>query len=133
MMTKQRNPEKETVSPVLAGTEKQTETEADDALLLCLEAIARTEGVQGYIRKDAQTATINFRDPQKTVEYALLSSETFASAKDMEDLFGLGEVKAAVVAFGDLKMVCALVGESSVSVFMDAGVDSEAVLRQLNA
>ena len=119
-MSKKKNSLQETMTTIIIDGE--TEENIPD-LHASLEEILRLEGVIGYIFKDATTAKIDLKEPEKTVKYALLASEAFDASKELQALFNLGKVENTIIECKNLKVLCAVVGESTVSVFMEKTAD----------
>ena len=89
------------------------------------------EGVLGYILKNDSTATINLKDSQKTVEYALLTSQAFDAIKEFSNLFSLGKLESATIECATLKVVLVKIGEYTLNVFMGKTVEPQKVLALL--
>ncbi|MGF3522821.1 MAG: hypothetical protein ACQXXJ_06970 [Candidatus Bathyarchaeia archaeon] len=105
------------------------EVSAFDALHEVLREICSFVGVQGYITKDADAATINLEDSEKTVPYAMLASQAFESAKELDCC--LSESSTLLVDCTELKLLCATVGGVAVSIFMEKDVDHTKILSML--
>jgi hypothetical protein len=127
-MTKHRQSIQETVT-VVPADDSIVESRKD--LTACLAEVVKLDGVLGYILKDDATAKIDLRDPEKTVEYALLASEAFDAANKTQLVFGLGDIQDVVVELGRLKMLYVVENDVSVSVFLEKTGDRNLVLAKL--
>jgi predicted regulator of Ras-like GTPase activity (Roadblock/LC7/MglB family) len=117
------------MTTTIANGASETETEEGSLdLNTCLQEVLQLNGVLGYILKNEATATVNLKNPEKKVEYALLASQTFDAAREMHEIFGLGEPESTVVECADLNVLCLNVGGSTVSVFMEKTADTEEVI-----
>jgi predicted regulator of Ras-like GTPase activity (Roadblock/LC7/MglB family) len=113
-------------------TKKETQTPAPNVdglpkLYVQLEQVAKMAGVQGYIRRNDVTATVNLREQGRVQEYALLSADAFVSSEQLIGVFKLGGFSDFVVECEAFKVLCLCVGDEAVCVFMDKCVDAVAV------
>jgi predicted regulator of Ras-like GTPase activity (Roadblock/LC7/MglB family) len=107
----------------LAETQSAEEPQASPDLAKDLSKICKREGVLGYILRDISTATIDLKNPEKIVEYALLTSQALESSQVLSQLFGIGEFRSALIEGKDVKALCMMVGESKINIFMEKSVD----------
>ncbi|MCX8150127.1 MAG: hypothetical protein N3D85_01260 [Candidatus Bathyarchaeota archaeon] len=107
------------------------ETITFDAVHEILKDICSFVGVQGYIIKDEDTATINLEDSEKTVPYAMLVSQAFELAKELSQVSCLGEGDTLLLDCADLKVLCVKVNDVTVSIFMEKNVDHTKILNKL--
>lgn len=126
-MTKKKLVE-ESAAPVIVACGAE-ETSAFDAVHEILREICSFVGVQGYLIKDDNTATINLENSEKTVPYAMLASQAFESAKELE-VCRSGS-STLMVDCADLKLLCATVEGAAVSIFMEKEVDHTKILSML--
>jgi predicted regulator of Ras-like GTPase activity (Roadblock/LC7/MglB family) len=96
-----------------------------------LEEIKTWNGVVGYILRNANSATIDLKDPTKIIDYAILSSSALEAAEDLSTLFDLGKVKDILVEGKYIKVLSLTLGENKISVFLEKDADCEKVLRKL--
>jgi len=96
-----------------------------------LSKISKREGVLGYIIRDSSTATIDLKNPEKIVEYALLTSQALESSQELSQLFRIGEFRSALIEGKDIKILCMMVGESKINVFMEKSVDHADLLDRI--
>ena len=123
--------ETETVTTIMIDGNTEEEAviveESNQKLHTQLQEIRKMEGVLGYIVKDDSTATVDLAEPERKVEFALLSSQTLESAVEMQEIFSVGDIGDVVASCGDLKVLCFTVDDCIVSVFMDKTVDHNEV------
>jgi hypothetical protein len=103
----------------------------DSNLLEKLEEINMYEGVTGYIRRDATSASIDLKDQSKIADLALLSSLSFEASISVSDLFGMGDVKSTLVVGKNSKMLSVTIDQNRLSVFMEKDADTQKVLARL--
>jgi predicted regulator of Ras-like GTPase activity (Roadblock/LC7/MglB family) len=107
----------------LAETPSAEEPQPSPDLTKDLSEICKREGVLGFIIRDASTATIDLKNPEKIVEYALLSSQALEFSQELSQLFSIGEFRSVIIEGRDIKVLCIMVGESRINVFMEKSVD----------
>jgi predicted regulator of Ras-like GTPase activity (Roadblock/LC7/MglB family) len=107
----------------LEETPSAKEPQASPDLAKELSKICKREGVLGYILRDTSTATIDLKNPEKIVEYALLTSQALESSQELSQLFGTGEFRNALIEGKDVKALCMMVGESKINIFMEKSAD----------
>ena len=93
--------------------------------------INKIEGVKGYILRNNTTAAIDLQNPAKLVEYALLSSQAIDACQEISDLFSLSVTKS-IVEGTDIKMLCMIIGENKLSIFMEKNVDNADILMRIS-
>ncbi len=96
-----------------------------------LVQINKIPGIKGYILQNTATAVINLQNPAKLVEYALLASQTVDACQEISELFNLATTKA-VVEGSEIKMLCMIVGENKLSIFMEKNVDHTDIFRRIS-
>ena len=96
-----------------------------------LQEISKHDGVNGYILRNATSAAIDLRDPSKLVDYALLFSQALDSSQEISQLFNLGEVESILIEGKNVKMLCIIMGENKLSVFMEKNTDHTLIQKQL--
>jgi hypothetical protein len=131
-MAKKRQELTETVTTIMINGKTFAETDAVRDLRVLLSEIRKRTGVIGYILKEAATATVNLQDSAKTVEYAMLASEAFDSYADLL-LFDMGEPESILIDCKNLKVLCVVLGERTVSIFMEKTADSDGILKEISA
>ena len=96
-----------------------------------LMQINKIPGVKGYILKNQTMAAIDLQTPNRLTENALLLSETIEACQELSKLFHLAATKS-VVEGSDTKMLCMIVGENKLGIFMEKSVDHMDIFRQIS-
>ena len=96
-----------------------------------LAEVAKREEVFGYILRDSNSAIIDLRDSARIVEYAILSSQALDSSKELSALFKLGAAENIVITGKDVRVLCVVIGENKVAIFMEKDSDHAEILRQV--
>ena len=96
-----------------------------------LMQINKIPGVKGYILKNQTMAAIDLQTPNRITENALLLSETIEACQELSKLFHLAATKS-VVEGSDTKMLCMIVGENKLGIFMEKNVDHMDIFRQIS-
>ena len=115
-------------SPVIIPLEEESSFAGLHSSLI---EIHKIEGVKGYILRNNTTAAIDLQNPAKLVEYALLSSQATEACQEISDLFGLSLTKS-IVEGTDVKMLCMIIGENKLSIFMEKNVDHADILMRIS-
>jgi len=98
-------------------------------LFEAIKKIRKRADVIGYILKGESKATVDINDSTKIIEYAMLSSQTFETAKMIAAPFRLGDTETMVVECKNLKLLCLDLGQNTISIFMDKGSDHTDILK----
>ncbi len=93
--------------------------------------INKITGIKGYILKNTSTAVINLQNPTKLSEYALLFSEAVDACKKISELFNINTTKI-IIEGTEFKMLCMIIGENKLSIFMGKNVDHTAVFSRIS-
>ena len=115
----------------VAVIELVEESQISSDIVKSLSKICKRKTVLGYIIRDANTATIDLKEPEKLVDYAMLTSQALESGQELSQLFPVGELKSTVIEARDIKAVCMIIGESKISVFMKKNVDHADLLNSI--
>ncbi len=94
-----------------------------ETLLIALQDIRKNENIVGYILKSNTKATVDLKDSTKIVDYALLTSQTFASSRTLSDSFDLDTVQKILVKGKNLKVLCIDFGQNKLGIFMEKNAD----------
>jgi hypothetical protein len=97
-----------------------------------LMQINKIPGIKGYILKNQTTAVIDLQTPNTLTENALLLSETIEACQEFSKLFHLAATKS-VIEGPDTKMICMIVGENKLGIFMEKNVDHTDIFRQISS
>jgi hypothetical protein len=115
-------------SPVVVALD---EDPAFAELRASLLQINKIPGIKGYILRNTTTAVLDLQNPAKLVEYSLFLSETTDACEELSRLFGLNTTKA-VVEGSEIKMLCMIIGENKLSIFMEKSVDHADIFRRIS-
>ena len=88
-------------------------------LAASLAEIRKLKGVMGYILRSNTSAIIDLTEQDKTIEYAVLSSQISESSSEMAKQFNLTDIESVLVEGKNVKVLCMCVGENKISVFME--------------
>jgi len=134
-MVKKRKSIHETTTTVMIDDESAVtsveENQAFENLSAQLAEIRKCNGVVGYILRSATSATIDLKEPEKIVEYAILSSQVLESSHEISELFDIGNVENILVEGKDIKALCMTIGENKISIFMEKTVDHADILNRI--
>jgi predicted regulator of Ras-like GTPase activity (Roadblock/LC7/MglB family) len=116
-------------------TEKNTETDETEneleELQEKLQEIKDQEGIIGYILRGTKSASIDLKDPQKIIDYAVLSSTTFDSSTNMAEALQMGEPKKIVIESEETKLLSMNVNNHRLSIFMEKTVNHNKLYKNL--
>ena len=134
-MVKKRKSIHETTTTVMIDDESAVtsveENQAFENLSAQLAEIRKCNGVVGYILRSATSATIDLKEPEKIVEYAILSSQVLESSHEISELFDIGNVENILVEGKNIKVLCMTIGENKISIFMEKTVDHADILNRI--
>jgi predicted regulator of Ras-like GTPase activity (Roadblock/LC7/MglB family) len=97
-----------------------------------LAEIRKDEGVIGYIIRNATSATIDLKEPDKIVEYAIFSSQVLESSREISDLFELGDVESILIEGKENNALCMTIDGNKISIFMEKDADHADVLKKIS-
>jgi predicted regulator of Ras-like GTPase activity (Roadblock/LC7/MglB family) len=132
-MVKQKRSIHETATTVIV--DDVTSSEEDQVftdLSKNLAEIRKAEGVIGYILRSTTAATIDLKEPEKIVEYAILSSQVLDSSREISELFELGDVDNILIEGKEIKALCLVIGENKISIFMEKNADHADILERVS-
>ncbi len=112
---------------------KDVKIEKNDSLQEKLQDIKNQEGIIGYIIRGTETAAIDIKDPTKIIECASLSSAAFEVSNDIAKNMETGEVYDLVVETENTKVLCMIVNNHRVSVFMEKSVKHNLICNDLKS
>ena len=84
-----------------------------------LAEIRKLKGVIGYILRSNTSAIIDLAEPEKIIQYALLSSQIYDSCQEISKQLNLGETENILVEGEKVKVLCMYLGENKLSVFLE--------------
>jgi predicted regulator of Ras-like GTPase activity (Roadblock/LC7/MglB family) len=135
-MVKKKRSQQENASPVivdddeLAANPEEDETYTD--LSNTLVEIRKNKSVIGYILRSTTQATIDLKEPEKLVEYAIFSSQVLDSSQEISDLYELGDVKSVLIEGKESKALCMDIDGNKISIFMEKTADHANMLRKIS-
>jgi predicted regulator of Ras-like GTPase activity (Roadblock/LC7/MglB family) len=125
----------ETASAIMMEDDEPEDTIQEDeeftALSETLKEIRKIKGVLGYILRGTTSATIDLKEPEKIVEYAILSSQALDSSREISEQFKLGETESILIQGKDIKTLSLLIGENKVSIFMEKDADDADIMNRI--
>jgi predicted regulator of Ras-like GTPase activity (Roadblock/LC7/MglB family) len=132
-MVKQKRSIHETATTVIVDDVTSSEEEqVFTDLSKNLAEIRKAEGVVGYILRSTTAATIDLKEPEKLIEYAILSSQVLDSSREISELFELGDVENILVKGKEIKVLCVVIGENKISIFMEKNADHADILKRVS-
>ena len=132
-MVKQKRSIHETATTVIV--DDITSSEEDQVftdLSKNLAEIRKAKGVIGYILRSTTAATIDLKEPEKLVEYAILSSQVLDSSQEISELFELGDVESTLIEGKEIKALCLVIGENKIGIFMEKNADDADILKKVS-
>ncbi len=132
-MSKQKRNREETIAEVATVflDTAPKETPQPQTLQETLADILKVQGVTGYILKDQNTAIFEVDDSMKIAEYAMLASEAFDAYTELEALYHMGTMENTLIECADVKLLCVIIDENMVSVFLEKDADHQGILQKL--
>ena len=132
-MVKQKRSIHETAETVIV--DDVTSSEEDQVftdLSKNLAEIRKAKGVVGYILRSTTAATVDLKEPEKLVEYAILSSQVLESSQEISELFELGDVQSTLIEGKEIKALCLVIGENKINIFMEKNADHADILKRVS-
>jgi predicted regulator of Ras-like GTPase activity (Roadblock/LC7/MglB family) len=132
-MVKKKRSIHETATPVVVdGVNSSEEDQVFTDLSKNLAEIRKAKGVVGYILRSTTSATIDLKEPEKLVEYAILSSQAIDSSQEISDLFELDDVESILIEGKEIKALCMVIDENKISIFMEKDADHADILKRVS-
>jgi predicted regulator of Ras-like GTPase activity (Roadblock/LC7/MglB family) len=97
-----------------------------------LAKIRKRSGVVGYIIRNATSAAIDLKEPEKLVEYAIFSSQLLDSSQEISDQFKLGDITNILIEGKQNKALCMNIEGNKISIFMEKDADDPDILKQIS-
>jgi len=132
MVKKRRSKQKTVTTVVVDAVASNEENQVFKDLSKNLAEIRKAKGVVGYILRSTTSATIDLKEPEKLVEYAILSSQALDSGQEISDLFELGYVESILIEGKKIKALCMAIGENKISIFMETNADHADILKRVS-
>jgi predicted regulator of Ras-like GTPase activity (Roadblock/LC7/MglB family) len=131
-MVKKKRSIHETATPVIVDDATSSEeNQVFTDLSKNLAKIRKAKGVVGYILRSTTSATIDLKELEKLVDYAILSSQALDSSQEISDLFELDYVKSILIEGKEIKALCMTIDENKISIFMEKDADHADVLKKV--
>ncbi|MGD9131896.1 MAG: roadblock/LC7 domain-containing protein [Candidatus Bathyarchaeota archaeon] len=117
----------------MADTNTETDEIEDELeeLQEKLQEIKDQEGIIGYILKGTKSASIDLKDPTKTVDYAVLSSTTFDASTNMAEALQMGEPQKIIIESEETKVMTMKVNNHHLTIFMEKNVNHNNLYKKL--
>ena len=134
-MAKKKSTEQENATPIIVDEDEIATSEEDQIfkdLNDKLAKIRKNKGVIGYIIRNASSATIDLKEPEKIVEYAIFSSQVLDSSQEIANLFEKGDVENVLIEGKENKVLCINIDENKISIFMEKDADDTAIQKQIS-
>ena len=135
-MVKKKRSIHETATTVIVDDETDVTSSEEDQIFTdlskSLAEIRKRDGVVGYILRNTSSATIDLKEPEKIVEYAILSSQVLDSSREISDLFELGDVKSVLIEGKESKALCMNIDGNKISIFMEKNADDADILKKIS-
>jgi predicted regulator of Ras-like GTPase activity (Roadblock/LC7/MglB family) len=132
---KKKSQQKTATTIIVDENELSSTSEEDQAftdLSNKLAEIRKDRGVIGYIIRNATSATIDLKEPEKIVEYAIFSSQVLDSTREMSDLFQLGNVENILVEGKENNALCMTINGNKISIFIEKDADYTDILKRIS-
>ena len=126
MVNKKQSIQK-TEPPVIVENELSIPVIEEDSLFKSLnnnlKNLKNLKGIMGYIIRNAASATIDLKQSEKLVEYAIFTSQVMDSSKELAELFDLGDLVTILIEGEELKVLIMIIKENKINIFMKKSVD----------
>jgi predicted regulator of Ras-like GTPase activity (Roadblock/LC7/MglB family) len=135
-MVKKKHSLHETSTTVIVDEEADVTTNQEDPAFTNLNQklaeIRNETGVIGYILRSATSATIDLKEPEKIVEYALFSSQVLDSSREISELFKLDDIESVLIEGKETKALCMDIDGVKISIFMEKNADHADILKKVS-
>ncbi len=126
-MTNKKQIIQKTEPPVIVENELPIPAIEEDTLFKNLnnnlKNLNKLKGILGYIIRNASSATIDLKEPEKLVEYAIFTSQVMDSSMELAELFALGDLNTILIEGEELKVLIMMIKENKINLFMKKSVD----------
>ena len=107
------------------------ENKAFSELSSKLAEIRKDKGVIGYIIRNTTSATIDLKEPEKIVDYAIFSSEVLEATRKISDQYKLGDVESILVEGKETNALCITIEGNKIGIFMEKDADNNDILKRI--
>jgi predicted regulator of Ras-like GTPase activity (Roadblock/LC7/MglB family) len=135
-MVKKKQSLHETSTTVIVDDEADVTPNKEDPVFTNLSQnlaeIRKETGVIGYILRSATSATIDLKEPEKIVEYALFSSQVLDSSREISELFKIDTIESVLIEGKKTKALCIDINGIKISIFMEKNTDHADILKRVS-
>jgi predicted regulator of Ras-like GTPase activity (Roadblock/LC7/MglB family) len=134
-MAKKKSTQQENATPIIVDDDEIAMPEEDQTfkdLNDTLAKIRKNKGVIGYIIRNTTSATIDLKEPEKIVEYAIFSSQALDSSQEISNIFEKGDVENVLIEGKESKVLCMNINGNKISVFMEKDADDTSIQKQIS-
>ena len=135
MVKKKRSQQENSTTVIVDDNELSAAPEEDETyqdLSNKLTEIRKDKDIIGYILRSTTSATIDLKEPEKIVEYAIFSSQVLDSSQEIADLYELAEVKSVLIEGKETKALCMDIDGNKISIFMEKNADHADILKRIS-
>jgi predicted regulator of Ras-like GTPase activity (Roadblock/LC7/MglB family) len=132
MVKKKRSIHETATTVIIDDVTSSEEDQVFTDLSKNLAEIRKAKGVVGYILRSTTAATIDLKEPEKIIEYAILSSQALDSSREISDLFDIGDVESILIEGKEIKALCMVIGENKISIFMEKNANHADILKRVS-
>ena len=125
----------ENATPIIVDEDEIATPEEDQTFKDLNEKLAkirRNKGVIGYILRNTTSATIDLKEPEKIVEYAIFSSQVLDSSQEISDLLETGDVKNVLIEGKENKVLCMKINGNKISIFMEKDAEDTDIQKKIS-
>ncbi|TRO53114.1 hypothetical protein E2P61_02035 [Candidatus Bathyarchaeota archaeon] len=97
-----------------------------------LAEIRQDKSVVGYIIRNTTSATIDLREPERIVEYAIFSSQVLDSSREISELFKLGNIESILIEGKENNALCMIMGGNKISIFIEKDANHSKILKRVS-
>ena len=97
----------------------------------CLAEIHKLKGVLGYILRNNTSAVIDLTEQEKIIEYAILSSHLSELCCEIANQFKLTNLESVLVEGKRVKVLCMVIGENRIGVFMEKTAVHSVIIKRI--
>ena len=135
-MVKKKQSLHETSTTVIVDDEADVTPNEEDKVFTnlsqTLAEIRKETGVIGYILRSNTSATIDLKEPEKIIEYAIFSSQVLDSSREISELFKLDAIKSVLIEGKETKALCMDIDGIKISIFMERNADHTDILKRVS-
>jgi predicted regulator of Ras-like GTPase activity (Roadblock/LC7/MglB family) len=125
----------ENATPIIVDEDEIAKPEEDQTfkdLNEKLTKIRKNKGVIGYILRNTTSATIDLKEPEKIVEYAIFSSQVMDSSQEISNLLETGDVENVLIEGKENKVLCMKIDGNKISIFMEKDAEDTDIQKQIS-